>query len=190
MVITDTLLAALAAEFKMKLTAVQGEAVRQIVFFAEREGCTDVRQLAYMIATAYHEARFQPIRERKDTTGGKIWEMQKKYWSTGYYGRGLCQLTWKKNYRKFSDLLNLPLVKNPDLVLDVKVSAEILVVGMLRGLFSGKALPAYFPPEPTEPDWLRARRTVNGDFQADRVADAAKRIYRLLVSEAAKQPAV
>lgn len=183
--ITDTLLASIAREFKMALNRTQGDAVRHIAAFADREGLTDVRQLAYIIATAYHEARFKPIAEIRAKPGTAVRRMQDRYWHTGYYGRGLCQLTWKRNYQKFQDLLGLPLVENPDLVLDVKVSAEILVVGMLRGLFSGKKLGAYFPPPPADADWLGARKTVNGTFQADRVEYAAKKILVLLYDAAA-----
>jgi len=177
---TELLPGEIAGLLKMKFNADQAAAVRHIIAFAAREGCTDLRQIAYMLATAYHEARFLPIREIRAKKGTAVWKMQEKYWHSGYYGRGLCQLTWKKNYQKFQDLLGLPLMDNPDLVLDVKVSAEILVVGMLRGLFSGVALPRYFPPAPAAPLWLSARRTVNGTFQAEKVADAARKIYVLL----------
>ena len=146
--IAETLPDNIGRHFKMKITPVQSEAIRHILFFANREGCTDPRQIAYILATAYHEARFQPIPEIRAKPGTQVWKMQEEYWHTGYYGRGLCQLTWKKNYQKFQDLLGLPLVENPDLVLDVKVSAEILVIGMLRGLFSGVSLSRYFPPAP------------------------------------------
>lgn len=178
--IAETLPDNIGRHFKMKITPVQSEAIRHILFFANREGCTDPRQIAYILATAYHEARFQLIPEIRAKPGTQVWNMQEKYWHTGYYGRGLCQLTWKKNYQKFQDLLGLPLVENPDLVLDVKVSAEILVVGMLRGLFSGVSLSRYFPPAPAAPRWLSARRTVNGTFQAEKVASAARAILFLL----------
>lgn len=180
--ITDEFLASLASVFKMTLNETQAQSVRMIAHFADSEGCTDVRQLAYMLATAYHEARFLPIKERLAKPGTEIRRMQDRYWPSGYYGRGLCQLTWKKNYEKFAALLSLPLVEQPDLVLDVPVSAEILVVGMLRGLFSGKKLGRYFSTN--KPDWLGARKTVNGTFRALWVADAAKLIFPLFVSKA------
>lgn len=180
--ITDNFLAALAAEFNTRLTREQGDAVRAIGHYADAEGVQDPRQVAYMIATAWHEARFKPIAEIRAKQGTAVYDMQEKYWNTGYYGRGLCQLTWKRNYEKFSALLGLDLVSNPDLVLDIEVSARILVLGMARGLFSGKKLGDYFQQPPARPNWLQARRTVNGDFQADKVADAATRIFPLLIS--------
>ena len=184
MVNSETLPAEIARHFKFSIKPEQADAIRHILFFAKQEGCTDLRQIAYMLATAYHEARFQPIPEIRAKRGTEVWKMQEKYWHTGYYGRGLCQLTWKRNYQKFQDLLGLPLVQNPDLVLDVKVSAEILVVGMLRGLFSGVALSRYFPPAPAVPRWLSARRTVNGTFQAEKVAAAARAILSILSKQA------
>jgi hypothetical protein len=180
-IVTENFLAALASELKTTLNTTQGDAVRLIAEFSDREGCTDPRQVSYMLATAYHEARFSPIREIRAKPGTAVRAMQDKYWASGYYGRGLCQLTWDYNYRKFGQLLGLPLLENPDMVLDVRISAEILVIGMLRGLFSGKKLPDYFRQPPSLPDWINARKTVNGTFQADKVAGAAIRILPILV---------
>jgi predicted chitinase len=43
-----------------------------------------------------------------------------------YRGRGFNQLTYKGNYKYYSDLLKLDLVKNPDLVNDPAVAAKIV----------------------------------------------------------------
>lgn len=180
--ITGDFIAALEKELKMPLDITQQAAVLHIAENADALTVTDPRHVAYMLATAYHEARFLPIREIRAKRGTSIWAMQERYWPSGYYGRGLCQLTWKKNYEKFSPIVGQDLVAEPDRVLDVVVSAQILVHGMVHGLFSGKKLADYIPPPPALPDWLRARRTVNGDFQADRVADVAQRILAILVT--------
>lgn len=45
-----------------------------------------------------------------------------------YRGRGFNQLTFKGNYQKYGKLLNLDLVKNPDLVNDPKVAAKIVAI--------------------------------------------------------------
>jgi hypothetical protein len=47
-------------------------------------------------------------------------------------------------------LLNIPLLENPELALDTNVSAKILVIGMEKGLFTGKKLDNYFNEEKTD----------------------------------------
>ena len=85
----------------------------------------------------------------------------------------------EKNYQKFSDLLKQDFVGNPDLVLIPENAAKILVHGMVHGSFTGKKLSDYFKPE--KADWSGARRIVNGTDQAERIAEAAQKIYSLLV---------
>ena len=178
---SDTWLASLAKALNTRLTKAQGDAIRLIVKECDEGDVNDARQVAYVLGTVYHECRFRSIREIRAKPGTPIYNMQDRYWHTGYYGRGFCQLTWKKNYQKFSPIVGLDLVKNPDEVLRPEIGAKILVVGMRDGLFSGIGLEKYFPPSPTEPDWMNARKIVNGTFQADRVAAAAKKIFSLLV---------
>lgn len=176
----DIWLAGLARTLNMKLTRIQGEAIRQIAGYCDEYGVTDPRQVAYILATAYHECRFRSIREIRAPVGSAVWKMQNRYWHTGFMGRGLPQLTWEKNYRKFSSLVGLNLVKDPDAVLRPEVGAEILVYGMQNGLFSGVGLSKYFPADGSPAKWIGARRIVNGTYQADLVAAAAKKILPLL----------
>lgn len=182
---SDTWLASLAATLKIKLTIEQGRAVQLIVSECDENGITDARQVAYILGTAYHECRFKSIKEIRAKPGTAVWRMQNAYWNTGYYGRGFCQLTWRKNYQKFSTIIGIDLVKNPDEVLRPDVGAKILVIGMRDGLFSGVGLGRYFPSPPAEPNWLSARKIVNGMFQADHVATAAQKIFPLLVESPA-----
>lgn len=85
-----------------------------------------------------------------------------------FRGRGLCQITGHDNYAKFSRLLNIDLVGNPDLALQDAIAGKIIVVGMRDGLFTGKALRDYFTSGSS--DWVQARRIING---LDRAADIA-----------------
>jgi len=178
--ITDGFLLSLATNFKTPLKKDQGDCIRLICKYADDYQITDVRMVAYMLATAYHECRFQAIKEIRAQPGTKIYDLQNRYWNTGFYGRGYVQLTWEKNYQKFSDLLNQDFVGNPDLVLVPENAAKILVHGMVNGSFTGKKLSDYFK-EGNLPDWLGARRIVNGTDQAERIAQQAQKMHALLV---------
>jgi hypothetical protein len=136
------------------------------------QGVTMPEQVAYVVGTAWHEARLRCIPEIRAKPGTVVWRMQERYWHTGYYGRGFVQLTWKRNYEKFSKLLGIDLVTNPDAVLDPVIGAKILVTGMREGLFTGRGLAKYINAE-SSPDWLNARRIVNGTFHAEYVKRAA-----------------
>lgn len=165
------------ATCKLPITDDRVEGVRAISHAIAEASITDVRHIAYIFATCAHECSFLCIEERKAAQGTTVWEMQKKYWNTGYYGRGYAQITWKKNYEKFEKLLGLPLVAQPELALVPETSAKILVIGMRDGMFSGKKLSDYINAKST--DFIRARRVVNGNFQADRVAAHADRLLLL-----------
>ena len=56
----------------------------------------------------------------------KLWALQERYWPSGYYGRGLIQLTHLDNYRAAGLALGLDLVEHPDLALAPGYAAKIL----------------------------------------------------------------
>ena len=178
--IDDQFLADFAKVLNIELTVAQVNAIKLILFECDFYGITDARMVAYILGTCYHECRFMSIREIRAMPGTAVWKMQNRYWHTGFFGRGYCQLTWEKNYRKFTPIVGVDLVANPDAALIPKIGATILVYGMYKGMFSGVGLTKYFPPPPAQPKWLGARRIVNGTFQADLVAKAAKKILPLL----------
>lgn len=187
--VDENWLAQLARTMEMKLTRKQGDNVRLLVAECEKQGVTDLRQIAYVLATCYHECRYKSIKEIRAQPGTEVYKMQSRYWGAGFYGRGFSQLTWRKNYQKFSPIVGMDLVKNPDLVLKPKVGVMILVYGMKHGTFVADGLNSmtdlarYFNAEKT--DWFNARRIVNGVFRAEMVAEAAKKILPLLSIEVA-----
>ena len=69
----------------------------------------DLRWLAYVLATTYHETAqtMQPIEEYGKGSGHDYGEPDPK---TGqcYYGRGFVQLTWADNYQRADEELSLP----------------------------------------------------------------------------------
>lgn len=149
-----------------------------IIQAIEDAGITNLHQIAYVLATVRHECSFLSIPEIRAARNTPVWRMQEKYWHTGFYGRGFCQLTWRDNYAKFSPIVGIDLVANPDEVLKPEVGAKILAIGMRDGMFSGKKLSDYITDRKVQ--FLQARRIVNGNFQADRVAEVANRIYAAL----------
>ena len=98
-----------------------------------------------------------------------------------FRGRGYCQITGKDNYTKFSRLLGIDLIGNPDLALSKSVAAKIAVVGMRDGVFTSKQLYDYFG---VGTDWINARRIINGTDRAADIATAAKAFHAAIVGAA------
>jgi len=131
-------------------------------------------QLAYILATAYHETAhtMRPIREY----GGETYLKKKKYYP--YVGMGYVQLTWDYNYKKASDKLGVDFLKNPKLLLESKYAAPIIVIGMMEGWFTGKKLSDYITLKIS--DFKSARKIVNGLDKAELIADYAKQYDKML----------
>lgn len=168
-----------------RLTDVQKKSVTAILQAIDEFEISNPNKVAYILGTCWHESLFKPIKEIRAKPGTEVWKMQNRYWDSGYYGRGFAQITWRKNYAKFSAILGVDLVGTPDQALDVDIAAKILVQGMAQGLFTGVGLDRYFE-EGKPPKWITARKIVNGLFMADKVAKAAVKILAVLV--ASEQP--
>lgn len=142
---------------------------------AARQGIVNEAQIAYMIATAEWETNHQcrPVREA-------YWlseEWRKKHLRYyPYYGRGYVQITWGTNYKKFSKILGVDLVGNPDKALEPEIAAKILVIGMRDGLFTGMSLDAVTDNDGNV-DYMKARRIINGMDKAEVIASMAHEIY-------------
>ena len=134
----------------------------------EKRKLTDLRWLAYIMATAWHETaqRMQPIEEFGRGRG--------KAYAPTYYGRGFVQITWERNYARLSDVIGVDLVTHPEKALEMDNAIQILFVGMIDGLFTGKALSDYFDKNA---DWRGARAIVNGKDKAAEIAGYAQKIW-------------
>jgi hypothetical protein len=177
--------------FGGKLKQSQVDGMNAILDYWDMEGHTDLRWLAYMLATTFHETAktMQPIEEYgkggSRPYGKKIKQSGKPYTTPDkiYYGRGFVQLTWYENYEKMGKLLKLDLLQNPELVLTLNVSTSIIFEGMLKadsnvGDFTGKCLEQYF--NATTEDWVNARRIINGTDKAEAIAEYGKKFYAAL----------
>ncbi len=157
----------------------QQETIAEVARAWNEYGDGDHRKLAYILATLKNENNFRSVQERRCQSGTLCYQYQQKYWDTGYYGRGLPQLTWKGNYQKMSDVFGIDFVNNPDLVLNPKHGANILVYGMMNGSFSGKRLSNYI--NDSGADYVGARWVVNGQDKATTIAGYAQQIEKTLV---------
>lgn len=127
-------------------------------------------QHAYVIATTEWETAqtFKPVREAFWLS--EQWRKNNlRYYP--YYGRGYVQLTWKSNYQKYSKILGIDAVNNPDIVMRENVSLFILCHGFKHGTFTGKKLEDYINSNKT--DYINARRVINGTDKAREIAQRA-----------------
>jgi predicted chitinase len=156
--------------------------------FERGDGPRDLRFLAYMLATAHHETggRMQPVRETfaasdqaaigildRAFAAGRLPQVAEPYWrrdphGESWLGRGLVQLTHRRNYQRMADLTGVDLVARPERAMELGIAVEILFTGMLAGAFTGHRLADHFSA--LRADWHGARRIINGLDRAARVA--------------------
>ncbi|MDI7862522.1 hypothetical protein MRS76_11175 [Rhizobiaceae bacterium n13] len=176
------------APFGGALKQVQINGVNAILAAAAAAGVIDLRLIAYMLATAFHETggTMAPVREtfaksdaqavaslEKAWRDGKLGWVTKPYWrpdksGRSWFGRGLVQLTHLVNYEKMSKLVGIDLVRDPATAMGLQTSAAILVIGMMRGTFTGKKLSDYFNVSVNNAEGARA--VVNGKDKAKLIA--------------------
>ncbi|ANL27165.1 glycoside hydrolase family 19 protein [Rhizobium phaseoli] len=191
--------------FKGELTQPQVEGITAILDAWERRFApADRRWLAYILATAYHETAYtmQPVREtlaQSDARAVEILEaafaagrlswVKTPYWRPDedgccWLGRGLVQLTHKRNYEAMSALTGIDLVADPDRAMEMDAAVTILIEGMLQGSFTGHKLADHL--NATTEDWVNARRIVNGTDRAEKLAGYAKAFHAAMRPDAAR----
>lgn len=157
--------------FQKVLSQPQVNSYEAIFDYWESKELSDLRWLAYILATAYHEVsqQMQPVREgfckTDECSIAAVKSLGLDYWkpepATGksYFGRGFVQLTHASNYKRMGQKLNIDLYHNPDLALNLQIAVQILIEGMVDGEFTGKKLKDFFNDSKT--DWDDARDIVN-----------------------------
>src|SRR5262245_4667419 len=171
-------------QFSAKLTQGQVNGLEKLLGFLENDPeLTDLRWVAYMLATVKHECadRWQPIEE---FASGKQYEGRQDLGNVQpgdgprYKGCGYVQITGRANYRKFARLLDVDLIGSPKLALDPPTSYGIMSLGMRKGLFTGKGLDDYI--HDTICDYRNARRIINALDQADKIMRYAQKLETTL----------
>lgn len=144
-------------------------------------------ELAYGLATAWHECRLMPI-EEIGKGKGKAYGKPGKYGQSPY-GRGLVQLTWDVNYEwadkicTKADLIKEgDILKDFDLVMRPDIATMILVKGMETGAFTGKRVGDYIGDLGTPEGFTQARRVINGMDRARDIAAYAMTIQQGVVN--------
>lgn len=178
--------------FARRYRKAQVDGINSLVDAFEAQPSRDLDALAYVLATVYHETgpradklHFTP---RLEKYNGTLEEYFKRYdpgTAVGkrlgnllkgdglrFRGRGYVQITGRSNYTRAMSELGEDFVNNPDLALRPDLAAAITVRGMLEGWFTGLRLSDYFGPDAV-PDWINARRVVNGLDDAALIGDYA-----------------
>jgi hypothetical protein len=149
-------------------------------------GLVELRWAAYILATIKYEGAdtWLPLEERGKGRGYPygdtvvVTDPEGRRYRNVYYGRGYLQFTFEYNYRMMGEILKNRLRYEPDLALEPSVSYQILSVAMRRGMFTGRRLGRYI--NDTTCDYYNARRIVNGTHRAQRIAEDAVRMERIL----------
>lgn len=153
----------------------------------EQSGLADLRWLAYMLATTFHETAYtmQPIKEY----GGNQYFI-KRYFenekirkalgntspedAVNYCGKGYVQITGRRNYKRMGDIIGIDLLGSPDLAMKPEIAVKIMFEGMIQGQFTGKNLGHYFKDTT---DWYNARRIINGVDKAEVIKGYGLRFF-------------
>jgi putative chitinase len=180
--------------FGGKLKQGQVDGIEIILNECTKQGVGAPEQVAYLLATAFHETAYtmQPIKE----FGGPTY-FRKMYDIKGdrpavarrlgntepgdgvkFFGRGYVQITGRRNYADWSRRLGVDLVGYPDLTLIPAHAARILVEGSKLGTFTGRKLDDYLGAG--KRDFKGARRIINGVDKAAKIAGHAEKFLAAL----------
>lgn len=143
---------------------------------------------AYVLATCYHETNhsMMPVEEAYYLGLEKAQAHRKKLRYYPWHGRGFVQLTWEDNYKRAKAKLGIDFTGNPSLAMSPEHSAEVTVIGMRDGWFTGKKLSDYIGNGKV--DFLNARRIVNGTDKAKLISDYATEYLKALRAKDAASP--
>lgn len=162
----------------------------------EAQELTDLRWLAYIMATAYHETA-KTMQAIAEYGKGKKYDYGKKLKMGGgpgkrvaydepdkiFYGRGHTQNTWYENYQRLTKAAAIQgktwdFLNDPDLLLQMEPSIWATFFAMRVGLYTGRKLSDYFNEK--KEDWINARKIINGLDKAELIADCSKKFYQAL----------
>lgn len=153
-------------------TSTKDDVISAIKLECKAQGIGLNSQIAYILATTEWESAqtFKPVKEafwlNEDWRRDNL-----RYYP--YYGRGYVQITWDYNYKKFSNILGIDLIGNPDLALNPNIALFILVHGFKTGAFTGRKITDYVTQHTV--DFINARRCINGLDKASQISALANK---------------
>lgn len=162
----------------------QVDGLEALLGFIENDAAlTDLRHIAYLLATVKHECadKWHPIPE---FASGQQYEDRHDLGNIfpgdgpRFKGRGYVQITGRANYRKFSNKLGVDLVGDPAMALEPAISYQIASLGMREGSFTGRDLNDFIHGDHC--DYRNARRIINGLDKADRIKGHAEKFEAIL----------
>lgn len=171
-------------DFKLFGTSLsQGQVNKIEAVLSGLEGkAVSLNRAAYILATAYHESdRFRTLEEY---ASGRAYEGRQDLGNNiagdgvRFKGRGLVQITGRRNYTDWSRRLNVDLVAYPERAMELRLAVIILIDGMLLGTFTGRKLGDYINDQAC--DFKNARRVVNGVDQAEKIEGDAEAFLKAL----------
>ena len=164
-----------------------------------RKAKLSIPQTAYVLATAYWETgrSMRPIKEtvmphhqnqsppdsevkrrlESAFARGVLGNVRTPYWRDGWFGRGFVQLTHRANYETASRHFGVGLLAKPEMAMEPRLSAQIMIQGMMGGWF-GRRLTDFL--NDTTKDYVNARRSVNGTDRAREIASIAESYEKTL----------
>jgi hypothetical protein len=172
-------------ELDNHLTQDEVEAINNFLDWIEDDDrIPAIQEKAYVLATVFHETNmtFLPVVEAYWLS--EIWRKKNlRYYP--WHGRGFVQLTWKSNYVKMSTEVGEDLVGDPNAAMDPGIAYEILVVGMVKGLFTGYGLGDFWCDYVDDDggsyfNYVDARKIVNGTDKKYRIAQYARAFEDIL----------
>ncbi|MBK9404793.1 MAG: hypothetical protein IPN57_09705 [Ignavibacteria bacterium] len=144
-------------------------------------------QVAYMLATVKWETAhtFQPIEERGGYNYfkyliGKL-GIRNLIEANKFKGRGYIMITGRTNFEKFSLIMGIDFITNPELVREPENAYKIMIYGFVNGTFTGKKLTDYIDGDKL--DYYNARRIINGTDKASLIQGYAEKIFEGLKYE-------
>lgn len=159
------------SETQLKTAAIH---IKAILDECGKHGVTDKGQIAYILGTVRRESnmgwsmleKIDDAKANKNYSKAALPSLGNGDEASGdgakYKGRGYVQITGRGNYAKWSQILGIDLIGNPDKACEPNIAAEILIVGMRDGKFAPAAGPLSKYISGAKRDFLNARAIVNG----------------------------
>lgn len=161
----------------------QVDRIEAVLDGLQDRGISDA-QAAYILATAHHES--DHWKTLQEYASGAAYEGRRDLGNSvpgdgkRFKGRGLVQITGRRNYADWGNRLGVDLLALPELAATLQYAVPILIDGMGLGTFTKKRLDRYV--NDTRRDYVEARRTVNGLDRAAKIAGYAEAYLKALAA--------